>query len=96
MSGVYSVNTTVNKKKTCLSRWDRVNPFKANGISHYYQLGQSISDLRVVGGVFHFYRTFCKRTMENLIRHRVLRRPIWFVIVCGMSHKKDVRLIRVK
>ena len=31
-----------------------VNPFKSNGISYCYQLDESISVLRVVGGIFHF------------------------------------------
>ena len=37
-------------------------------------------------GIFHFYstsyRTFCNRTVENLIRRRVLRRLVWFCTVC--------------
>ena len=46
----------------------KLNPFKMNGISHFYQLDQSISALRVVGWnfFFHFYsnfnRTTCKQT----------------------------------
>ena len=43
------------------------NPFKANGISHFYQKDQSI----FVGVVFHSYsnfiRTSCKQTVESLI-----------------------------
>ena len=40
-----------------------------NGISNCYQLEESISVLRVVGGIFHFYsnfkRNFCKQTVKN-------------------------------
>ena len=56
------------------------------GISHWYKLDQSISVLRVVGWYFHIYsnfnRTFCKQTVETLIRRRVLRRLIWVCTVC--------------
>ena len=58
------------------------NPFKPNGISYSYPLDQSISVLRVVGWYFSFYsnfnRTFCKQTVETLIRRRVL---IWVCTV---------------
>ena len=42
----------------------KVNPFKPNGISHCYQLDQSISFLRVFGLYFSFLFKFCKRTVE--------------------------------
>ena len=52
-------------------------PFKPNGISNSYQLDQSISVLRILGGIFHFYSNFnlslCKQTVETLIRRRVLQ-----------------------
>ena len=35
-----------------------LSPLKPNGISHSYQLDQSISLSRVVGGIFHFYSNF--------------------------------------
>ena len=35
-----------------------INPFKPNGISHYYQLDQSISVLRVDGLYFSFLFKF--------------------------------------
>ena len=51
------------------------------------------------GGIFYFYsnfkRNFCKQTVENLIRCRVLRHLIWFLHCLPMSHKKDARLIWV-
>ena len=37
---------------------DWVNPFKPNGISHSYQLDQSIYILRVVGWYFSFFLNF--------------------------------------
>ena len=44
-------------------------PFKLNGISHFYQFGQSISVLRIVGWNFHscsnFDRIFCKQTVKS-------------------------------
>ena len=53
-----------------------------NVFSHHYQLG-------LLGNIFHFYsyfkRNFCKQTVENLIRRRVL----------PMSHKK-VELLYTK
>ena len=48
--------------------------------------------LWLLGGIFHFYlnfqRNFCKQTVENLIRRRILRRLIWFCTVCRCSTKK--------
>ena len=44
------------------------NSFMPKGISHCYQLKQSIS-----GGIFffsNFNRKLCKQTVEALIRHR--------------------------
>ena len=42
--------------------------------------------------VFHLYsnfrRNFCKQTEENLIRHRILRRLIWFCTVCWCPTKR--------
>ena len=38
---------------------------------------------------------FCKQTVDNLIRRRILRRLIWFLHCLLMSHKKDARLIWV-
>ena len=35
-----------------------LNPFKPNGISHYYQLDQSISILRLVGWYFRILYKF--------------------------------------
>ena len=41
--------------------------------------------LGLLCGIFHFYsnfkRNFCKQTVENLIRRRILPRLIWFCIV---------------
>ena len=49
-----------------------------------------------MGGIFHFYskfkRNFCKQTVKNLIRRRILRRLIWFCTVCWCPAKKDSRL----
>ena len=57
-----------------------------------YQTDQSISVLRVVGWYFSFYsdfkRNFCKQTVENLIRRRILRRLIWFCTVWRCPTKR--------
>ena len=75
------------------------NPFKPNGISFAYQLNEFISNLGLLGGIFHVYsnfkRNFGKNIMDNLIRRRVLRRLIWVCTVLSMPHKKDARLIWV-
>ena len=71
------------------------NPCMPNVFSHPYQLDQSISNFWVVGFFFNFYskfkRNFCKQTVENLIRRRVLNAASDLVLHClPMSHKNDV------
>ena len=55
-----------------------LNPFMPNGISHPYQLNESISVLWDVGWyfsfLFNFNREFCKQTVETLIRRSVWQR----------------------
>ena len=62
------------------------HPFKLNEISNWYQLDQCIPILNVLGGTFHFYsnfhRTFCKQTVETLIRRHVMWRLVWVCTVC--------------
>ena len=64
----------------------KLNPFKPNGVSHCYQLEQYIFVSIDVGWYFLFYsnfnRTFCKQTVETLIRRRVLWRLVLICIVC--------------
>ena len=71
-----------------------VNPFMPNVFSHPYQLDKSISNLRVVGWYFdsNFKRHFCKQTVGNLIRCRVLGRLIWFCTVCRCPTKRSLGL----
>ena len=73
-----------------------VNPFMPNGIPLSYKLDQSITVLRLLGGIFHFYsnfvRTFWKQTVETLVRRRVLRRLIWVCTVCLCPTKKTLGL----
>ena len=49
-----------------------LNLFMVNAISHRYQLEHSISLLRNVGGIFHFYlnfnRIFYQETVEKMRR----------------------------
>ena len=63
----------------------KLNPFKSNGVSHCYQLEQSIFVSIDVGWYFSFYsnfsRTFCKKTVETLIRRRILWRLVLICIV---------------
>ena len=77
-----------------------VNPFKPNGISHCYHLDQSISVLRDAGCYFsvcsNFHRTFCKQTVETLIRCRFLAASDLVLHCLPMSHKKEARFIWVK
>ena len=65
------------------------NPFMPNVFSNPYQMDESISNFRVLGGIFHFYsnfkRNFCLQTVEILIRRHVL-------YCLSMSHKKNARL----
>ena len=76
------------------------NPFMWNGISHCYQLNQSISILRNVGWYFslpsYFGRPFCKQTVNTLIRHCVLRRLVWACTVCLCPTKRTLGLYGLK
>ena len=70
----------------------KLNPFKPNGVSHCYQLEQSIFVSIDVGWYFSFYsnfnRTFYKQTVETLIRRRVLWRLVLVCIVCLRPTKR--------
>ena len=59
-------------------------------------INQSIFVSRVVKLYFHIYqnadRTFCKQTVETLIRHRILRCLIWVCTVCLCPTKKTLGL----
>ena len=62
------------------ANWDELlNPFQPNGISCSYQLGQSISVLRVVGWYFFIF-------IQILIQHSVSKqwRPRSDVAECGI------------
>ena len=52
--------------------------------------------LGVLGGILYCYsnskRTFCKQTVETLIRCRVLRRLVWVSIVCPCPTKRTLGL----
>ena len=75
----------LNKRYQIFIEITLFNPFTPNGISHSSQLDQSIFVLRGVGWhfsfLFKFNRTFCKQTVDTLIRRRVLLCLIW------VSHK---------
>ena len=55
--------------------------------------------LELLDGSFHLYsnfkRNFCKQTVENLIRRRVLRRLILFCTVCRCPTKRTLGLIYI-
>ena len=64
----------VKCKNSCTSISGQLfNQVKPNGVSHSYQLDQSISVLRVGGRFFHFLsnfdRTFCKQIASDLGLH---------------------------
>ena len=61
-----------------------------NGYSQDYHLGQSIFVLRVVSWYFHL--TFCKQTVETLIRRRVPWRLSWLCTVCLNPTKRTLGL----
>ena len=63
--------------------------------------------LWLLGGIFHLYsifkRNFCKQTVQNLIRCRILRHLVWFWTVCqddGLiwvnPNKSKYTLIKIK
>ena len=63
-----------------------INPFKPNGISHYYQLDQFISALRVVRWYFSF--------LFNL--NSILQRLIWVCTLCLCPTKRMLGLYGLK
>ena len=64
-----------------------------NGISHPPQLDESILNLRVVFQIhLKFKGTFCKQTMQNLIRRRILQHLIWFCTVWACPIKWTLHL----
>ena len=52
--------------------------------------------LGLLGVIFHFNssleRNFCKQTVENLIRHCILRRLVWFCTACRCPAKRMLGL----
>ena len=81
-----------------LDRVTYVTVCQADGISHYYQLDQFISALRL-NCYFVFFifikksnRTFCNQTVETLIRRRRTRRLIWVFTVCLCPTKSTLSL----
>ena len=72
------------------------NPLMPNRFSRTYHLDKSISNLRLMGGKFQFHlifkSTFCKQTVQNLIRRRVLWCLIWFFTVCRCPIRRTLGL----
>ena len=75
----HSPSTEVNSDDSC------INPFKLNGIYHsnfcsYWTMPFLFKGL-FKRFFFKFYsnldKTFCEQNVENLIRRRVLRCPMW-------------------
>ena len=64
-----------------------IKPFMLNGISHCYQLDQSISVLRVDGRYFFFFNQTLNETYIC-----VLWRLIWFCTVCQYPTKRTLGL----
>ena len=70
-----------------------------NGISYSLQLDHSISIFRVVGWHFSFFFQILKETSVckqwRTYQTPLLRRLIWFCVVCRCPIKNDTRLIWV-
>ena len=78
----------------------KINPFKLNGISHCYQLDQSISILRGVGWYFFpfFFQILIKHSVSKQCRPDQAPQNVASALglhCLRMSHKKDARLIWV-
>ena len=68
----------------------------ANVFSHPYQLDETISNYRVVGGVLHFYsfkRQLCKQNSGESYQTPRFAASDMVLHCLPMSHKKDARLI---
>ena len=79
--------------KATLSQHEVINPFKFNGISHSYQLDQSISVLKIIGRYYSFYSNF-KRPRCKDPDHMPGSAGSDLGLHClPISHKKDARLI---
>ena len=67
-----------------------------NGISTVINWTSPFPFKGVLGGRFYFNlnfdRTFCKQTVETLIRRRFLRRLVWVSIVCLCPRKRTLGL----
>ena len=85
-----------SKSKLYFNNRHTINPLKPNEIYPYYQLDLSISVLRVVEWYFQFYsifdRTFCKQTVDTLVRRHVLWRLICVCTVCLCHTKRTLDL----
>ena len=70
----------------------KFNLFMPNGVSHYYQLGESFSNLRVLGSKFQFHSNFksifCK--LDQMPRSEASD----LVLYClPMTKKKGVKVL---
>ena len=63
--------------------WLALNPFKPNGISHSYQLDQSISILRIVGQYFSGARQFVENHFADTTIGRIHTHHICEMIECS-------------
>ena len=99
---LYRVNCNhdVRQSQSCSRPWsnltvkvENINPFKPNGISHRYQLDQSISALSNIGWYFQFYSnfniTFCKQTVDSLGLVWCL---VWVCTICLRPAKSTLDL----
>ena len=88
-------NTEIGRTVTA----DLIKPFELNGLPDNYQLDQYTSILKVVTWYFLFVfksnRTACK-TVETLIRRRILLRLSWVCTVrlCPTKFKKNCQFSR--
>ena len=79
---IYSTKTTDNIANLRIKQ--KILNFYLTHLRPLHSIGPDDFVLRGVGVIFiflNFYRTFCKQTVETLIRYRVLLGLIWFCTV---------------
>ena len=91
----------MDKKFKSKKQPDQAEPQYGYAQTHPNLCLSLISNLRVVGKFkYHsiFKSIFCKQTVQNLTRRRILRSLVWFFTVCRCPIKRTLCLyiVRVK
>ena len=78
----------------CQILYHLLNPFTPNRFRTFITCMSPYPILGLLGGIFHFYsnfdRTFCKQTVENLIRCHFLWCLNWFCTICRCPTKRTL------